>query len=122
MNNTLLHIKSVCKLIVIGFLLTMSYSTYAQDWSRYGYQSFGEKDYHGAAYYFHQSLQMDSVDIEIYWHYAESERLANNYKKAGKAYKELMDLDENVNYPNAVFYRADMLKRQERYEEARVYF
>ena len=122
MNITSSHTKFIYKFLAIGFLLALSVSSYAQDWSRYGYQSFGEKDYHGAAYYFHQALQMDSVDLEIYWHYAESERLANNYKKASQAYKELMELDENVNYPAAVFHRADMLKRQEQYEEAGVYF
>ena len=93
-----------------------------QDWSRYAYKSYHEKDYYGAAYYFNQVLQYDSVNIDILWHYANSERLANNYKKAGTAYKELMEQDENVQYPDAVFYRADMLKRQENYEEAEVYF
>ncbi len=94
----------------------------AQDWSRYGYKSFKEKDYYGAAYYFNQALQSDSVDLEIMWLYAESNRFANHYKLAGKAYKNLMELDEKVQYPNAVFHRADMLKRQEKYEEAGVFF
>ena len=108
-------------LFCILFFLTFLQAN-GQDWSKYGFKSFHEKDYYGAAYYFNQALQIDSIDLEIMWYYAESERLANHYKRAGSAYKDLMEKDEKVSYPDAVFYRADMLKRQERYEEAGVYF
>ncbi len=95
---------------------------FGQDWSRYGFKSFSEKDYLGAAYYFNQAMQQDSIDLEIMWYYAESERLSNNYKKAEKAYQDLTEIDDQVTYPEAVFHLADMLKRQELYEEAGVYF
>ncbi|MGB0390565.1 MAG: DUF1573 domain-containing protein [Salibacteraceae bacterium] len=108
--------------IAVACLLILTHSSFGQDWSRYGHRSFNEKDYYGAAYYFNQALQNDSVNLETMWFYAESERLANHYKKAGKAYKQLMELDEKVAYPDAVYYRGDMLKRQEKYEEAEVYF
>jgi tetratricopeptide (TPR) repeat protein len=95
---------------------------YAQDWSRYGHKSFKEKDYYGASYYFQLASQSDSIDLDILWFYAESNRLSNQYKKAGAAYNELMEIDENINYPKAIFFRADMLKRLEQYEEAASYF
>lgn len=108
--------------LLVVFLGYISIASIAQDWSRYGFKAFNEKDYYGAAYYFNQALQTDSVNLEFMWLYAESERLANHYKKADKAYKELMEKDEKVIYPDAVFYRGDMLKRQEKYEEAAEFF
>lgn len=104
------------------FLLISPLLSLGQDWSRYAYTSYHEKDFYGAAYYFDQAIQTDSANLELKWYYAQSQRLANNYAKAGSAYKELMEQDEKINYPKAVFYRADMLKRQEYYEEASMYF
>ncbi|MGK0284970.1 MAG: tetratricopeptide (TPR) repeat protein, partial [Salibacteraceae bacterium] len=105
-------------LVIIGFFNT----GFTQDWSRYGFKAYTERDYYGAAYYFDLALQNDSINMELIWYYANSERLSNEYKKAGIAFKDLMEKDEKVTYPEAVFYRADMLKRQEKYEEASVYF
>ena len=113
---------SIYKALILLAFIGISIFSHAQDWSRYGHKSFKEKDYYGAAYYFNEAMQLDSIDLETMWMYAESSRLSNNYKTAGKAYKALMDKDENIQFPNAVFYRADMLKRQEKYEEASVYF
>ncbi|MFT4754944.1 MAG: hypothetical protein ACI85Q_002508 [Salibacteraceae bacterium] len=104
--------------MIIGFFNT----GFTQDWSRYGFKAYTERDYYGAAYYFDLALQNDSINMELIWYYANSERLSNEYKKAGIAFKDLMEKDEKVTYPEAVFYRADMLKRQEKYEEASVYF
>ena len=101
---------------------SFSVSSYAQDWSRYGYKSFKEKDYYGAAYYFNLAADLDTANLDLLWQFAESSRLSNNYKKAGESYKNLMNRDEKIAYPKAVFYLGDMLKRQEKYEEAGQYF
>tara|TARA_R110002050_G_scaffold109799_4_gene221524 strand:- start:21395 stop:23656 length:2262 start_codon:yes stop_codon:yes gene_type:complete len=114
-------IRSTKALILLAFI-SISFISNSQDWSRYGNKSFNEKDYYGAAYYFNEAIQLDSTNLDLIWIYAEASRLSNNYVKAGQGYKKLMDKDEKIRFPNAVFYRADMLKRQEKYEEAGVYF
>ena len=35
---------------------------------------------------------------------------------------KMMELDEKIEYPDAIFYLGDMLKREEQYEEAANYF
>lgn len=120
-NNTTTYHKTRIKWSFFLILFIPIFG-FGQDWTRYGHRSFSEKDYYGAAYYFHQALQTDSVNLEIMWLYAESERLANNYKKAEKGFSQLMEVDEKVLYPDAVYHRGDMLKRQGKYEEAEVFF
>ena len=110
------------EILILVVFISFSIFSFAQDWSRYGHKSFKEKDYYGAAYYFNQAIDMDTANLDLMWMYAESSRLSNNYKKAGHSYKSLMNRDENIRYPKAVFYLADMLKRQEKYEEAGQYF
>lgn len=122
MNNLTTHTPFTKRIGLTSIFLLLVLCGFSQDWSRYGFKSFGEKDYYGAAYYFNQAMQNDSIDLEIMWYYAESERLSNAYKKAEKAYQELMETDEQVTYPEAVFHLGDMLKRQEMYEEAGVFF
>lgn len=93
-----------------------------ENWLKYAHKSYSEQDYYGAAHYFEKSLEIDSLDIEIWWYLAESHRLSFNYEKAQKAYEKLLELDEKRKYEDAIFYLAEMLKVQEYYEEASVYF
>lgn len=111
------------KYLSIAFILWgFQHVGVGQDWSKYGYDAFEEKDYYGAAHYFEKYLKIDSSQLDIRWTYAQSERFSNQYSKAAIAYKAVMEKDVYLNYPNAVFYRADMLKRMERYQEAESYF
>ena len=102
--------------------VSSSNSEKEENWLKYAYKSYKEKDFYGSAYYFKLALEEDSLDLDIWWHYAESHRLSFNYNKAQKGYESLIQLDEKVRYPNATFYLAEMLKVQEKYEEAGQYF
>ncbi len=102
--------------------IATSSSEKEENWLKYAYKSFEEKDYYGSAYYFKLALQEDSLDVDIWWHYAESQRLSFHYEKAQEAYQSLIENDEKINYPEATFYLAEMLKVQEKYEEAAQYF
>lgn len=121
-NKISLYYRSFLKCIGILFFIGIWNSSIAQDWSRYGHKSFKEKDYYGAAYYFDLASQSDSIDLDVLWFYAEATRLSNQYSKAAEGYKSLMELDEKIEYADAIFYLGDMLKRQEEYEEAANYF
>ena len=129
-NNGNTYFLKVILLIVIVALshvltaqtISSSKSENQENWLKYAYKSFNEKDYYGSAYYFKLALDEDSLDLDIWWHLAESHRLSFNYVKAQKSYEKLIELDEKVKYPNATFYIAEMLKVQEKYEEAEQYF
>lgn len=119
------HIESKKLFLVVTTWIAFAVSSFAQtegDWSKHGYKSYGEKDYYGSSYYFNLAIEQDSNNIDLWWYYAESNRLANEYKTAESGYKSLIDKDIDIKYPQGMFFLADMLKRQEKYDEARVYF
>jgi len=121
--------KSSLLVILVGFSFALSAQTIIssgseseENWLKYADKSFKEKDYYGSAYYYKLALDEDSLDLDIWWRLAESHRLSFNYKKAQKNYESLIELDEKIRYPEATFYLAEMLKVQEKYEEAEQYF
>ncbi|MBN1597771.1 MAG: OmpA family protein [Bacteroidales bacterium] len=84
---------------------------------RLGKRAAEAKDYYTAIYYFENYRDKKSDDSKINYELAELHRTVRNYLQARELYKEVYLIDE-MRYPLARFYYAQMLKATGEYEEA----
>ena len=89
-----------------------------EDCIRFAGEAFLEGDYYSAAFYYRTILGYDSTSVEILFKYAESCRLSLDYANAEKGYSKVMVHAESSRYPEARYWRAQMIKSQGRYAEA----
>jgi len=106
------------KNILICFLMTLAFSAMGQTRKAFleaAEASFTSKDYYSALHYYQNVLDFYE-DIHVLYKGAESARLFNAYNLAEQYYQQVVDLEQNGEFPLALFYLAEMQKRVGKYE------
>ncbi len=80
--------------------------------------SFSSKDYYSALHYYQNVLEFNE-DIDVLYKTAEAARLFNSYKRAEEYYKQVVDLQQNGEYPLTTYWLAEVQKRLGKYDEAK---
>ncbi len=80
--------------------------------------SFAEKDYYSALHYYKNVLEFRE-DIAVLYKAAESARMFNSYRHAADYYQQVVDLEENMEYPLATYWLGEMQKRLGNYDQAK---
>jgi len=75
-------------------------------------------DFYTAKYYYEQAYELDSLDLNIVWGYAEACRNTNNYKLASILYKKVIELDKKSKFLEAYLWQGIMCKYLEEYDKA----
>lgn len=118
-----LDFSFLIKIYTVAVVLFCSISANAQTYKqqiKYGREAFESGDYFGSQFYFHKALQLDSSDVQIYFEYAQALRLANEYKKAEKAYKKVYQWPgKSDEMQDVLFYLAQMQEFNANYFEAK---
>jgi hypothetical protein len=81
-------------------------------------ENFADGDYYGASIYYEKAMQIDSIDIELLFKYAEALRLYNNYEKAEYYYQKVYDKGNGRIHPECVFWLASMQKFNGEYRQS----
>jgi tetratricopeptide (TPR) repeat protein len=95
--------------------------TYKQ-YIKFGDDNTKRNDHYGASLYYRKALEIDSIDVNLLWKYAESLRKYNNYVMAEYYYAKVFDREEGMVYPESIFYLASMKKYNGLYKEAKELF
>lgn len=82
-------------------------------------ESFAKGDYYAAAKYFQQALDKDDSQAEIWFGFAESSRLFNDYKNAAIGYAQTLKRDNYNSFPLSHFWLGCMLMNQGDYNNAK---
>lgn len=109
------------KLFVFLLLSSISLSTYSQTYKQYvkfADKNYAAGDYYGAAIYYKKALDIDSLEIEINWKYAECLRQYNDYEQAEYYYAKIFYREQGKIYPLSLFWTATMQKYNGKYKEA----
>ncbi len=109
------------KNILICFLMAFALSAFGQTRKAFleaAEASFASKDYYSALHYYQNVLEFHE-DIHVLYKGAESARLFNAYKLAEQYYQQVVDLEQNGEFPLALFHLAEMQKRIGKYEQAK---
>ncbi len=77
-----------------------------------------EGDYYGAINYYQKAMNIDSIDIDVLFKYAEALRLYKNYPKAEYYYEKVYKKGNGRIHPSCVFWLASMQKMNGKYKEA----
>ncbi len=83
--------------------------------AQYYYQ---EADYFNAAHYYEQALEQDSNRTDLWYNYAQSLRLTNQYKKSAFFYENLLQTDLGKKHPKALMWLGMTLKNTGEYTRA----
>ncbi len=75
-----------------------------------GDQKYSEGDYYAAAQYYEDAIKKDEENPELYYKYAESARMFNDYAGAAAGYKAAVKFDKQNQYPLAAFWQGLMLR------------
>ncbi len=109
------------KNILICFLMAFALSAFGQTRKAFleaAEASFASKDYYSALHYYQNVLEFHE-DIHVLYKGAEAARLFNAYKLAEQYYQQVVDLEQNGEFPLALFHLAEMQKRIGKYEQAK---
>lgn len=79
-------------------------------------------DYYSASLYYRQALNIDSLDINIVWKYAECLRLYNDYETAEIYYAQIYYREQSKLFPLSLYHLATMQKYNGKYKEAQKNF
>ncbi|MFA6924172.1 MAG: hypothetical protein WC223_07935 [Bacteroidales bacterium] len=113
--------------IIILFILGITHICFSQELKNYevlklGDESFNNGDYYAAIYYYDMYIKKDSSWIVPFKRYAEVSRLGNDYIVAEKLYKYVIEKDTAGKYPESLYWYAQMLKSNGKYETAKLEF
>lgn len=107
-------------LVIISFLLSISAFSQSPD----QYVARGDKELfdgfpESALFYYRLAMKQDTNMVEANFKTGEAYRVQRNYKRAAKAYDRTASLDEQDEFPEALFWLGMMQKQQGKYEEAK---
>lgn len=113
------------RILLLTLCLCVAFSAGAQTYKQY--VKFADKnwdagDYYSASLYYKKALDIDSLDINVLWRYAECLRLYNDYEKAEAAYSKVHYREETKIFPLSLYYLASMQKYNGKYKEAQKNF
>ncbi len=75
-----------------------------------GDKKYSAKEYYAASLYYTDAIKKDEENAELWYKFAESARMFNDYGSAATAYKTVIKLDKSNAFPLATFYAAEMLR------------
>ncbi len=75
-----------------------------------GDKKFSTQEYYAASLYYSDAIKKDEENAELWYKYAESARMFNDYGGAATAYKTVIKLDKSNTFPLSSFYAAEMLR------------
>lgn len=81
-------------------------------------QQYKKGDYYYAIEYYKQALNQDSLNIDIQWKYAETQRAYKNYVVAEEYYAKVFERDDAKKYPNSLLQLGLMQKQNGLYKKA----
>jgi len=116
------------KLIFLAVLaIIISTQATAQTFSaflREAENSFAQKDYYAALFYFSEAVDIEPDRADVLYKYAESARLFDAFSLADSLFQQVRDIDTlaTKEYPLATFYQAGMKKRLGEYDAAQSLF
>lgn len=84
-------------------------------------EAFNEHNFYASLNYYQEVLEFRD-DIAVLYKAAESARLFNAYTLAEDYYQKVVDLEQNNEYPLAMFYLAQVQKQLGKYEDAKESF
>lgn len=105
----------------IIFLLGICSTSFGQGFTQlieWGDENFKDGDYYGASLYYERAMNIDSIDIDLLWKYAESLRLYNDYAKAEYYYAKIFKKERGKLYPMSAYHLAMMYKHNGNYKKA----
>ena len=116
--------KKTITIIVFIFTTVLSFSQELKtaDLLRYAEQSFEEFDFYSSIYYYGIYVKKDSSNLKVYDKYATASRLGFDYAKAEKLYKYIFIHDDKNIYSESLYWYAQMLKSNGKYNEAKINF
>lgn len=82
-------------------------------------ESLTKGEYYAAAKYFKQALDKEDSQPAIWYGFAESSRLFNDYKNAALGYEQTIKTDKENAFPLSNFWLGSMLINQREYENAK---
>lgn len=74
------------------------------EWVEAGDTSFAQKDYYAALKYYEAALAYDSAHVKSWYYRGLSSLAFNDYQTALKSLDRVLELDEEMNYPEVVFW------------------
>jgi outer membrane protein OmpA-like peptidoglycan-associated protein len=92
------------------FNITATQSQTVNQLTKAGDKKFAEGAYYEAALYFEDALKKDEGNASLYYKFAESCRMFNDYERAATAYRATSKLDKANEFPLATFWLGNMLK------------
>lgn len=113
------------KILFIAFLIFSLQTAFAQNYKqliKFADKNYDAGDYYSASIYYKQALDIDSLDINIVWKYAECLRLYNDYEKAEYYYDKIYYREQSKLFPLSLYYLATMQKYNGKYKEAQKNF
>ncbi|MFN8285292.1 MAG: hypothetical protein U0V74_00990 [Chitinophagales bacterium] len=97
-------------LCLVALLPLVSLAQTVHQLVKAGDQKFSEGDYYAAAQYYEDALKKDEENPELYYKYAESARMFNDYGGAAAGYKAAAKFDKQNQFPLAAFWQGIMLR------------
>lgn len=107
-------------ILILMFVMTgfSSFSQTKKQYMEFADENFADGDYYGASIYYQKAMEIDSIDIELLFKYAEALRLYNNYEKAEYYYQKVYDKGNGRIHPECVYWLASMQKYNGKYKES----
>ena len=103
--------------ILFLFAGSLKAQTYKQ-YVKFADKNYAAGDYYGAAIYYKKALDIDSLELEINWKYAECLRMYNDYEQAEYYYSKIFYREQSKVYPLSLFWTATMQKYNGKYKDA----
>ena len=112
--------------ILLFFIVVLSpgnsYSQYKKKTQKLAEQLYQSGDYYNAAIYYRKILEFDSSKAEPNFNYAQALRMSNYNKRALHYYRVTYKKDRGKEFPEAIFWIAELYKFQYDYTKAKRYF
>ena len=106
------------KVIIIFFLIFLSFNLYSQtneEYKKIADEAYQNGNYYSASSFYKLLLDKDSSNLDIAYQYANANRLYNNYIEAEYWYSYVLAKDKAEKFPLSGFYHAEMNKYNAKY-------
>lgn len=113
MNN-----KFLLSFFLVVFSVAAVFGQTRKQYLKFAENSYAQKDFYGAMYYYQEVLDFDSTQIDPWYKLGVSARQFYAYSLSEKAFLKVCSLPEASQYPDANLMLADVQKGMGKYSEA----
>lgn len=113
--------KYIFLLTLFGFAQNAGSQNYNQ-LVKFADENYKAGDFYGASLYYRKALDIDSLDINVLWKYADCLKMYNEYELAEYYYSKIYFREEGKVFPLSAYWWATMQKHNQKYKEAQKTF